>query len=37
MKNTIRTAFAILSLATGLLVGCGVDPDEATAPIRRRP
>ena len=32
MKNTIRTAFAILSLATGLLVGCGVDPDEATAP-----
>ena len=32
MKTTIRTAFAILSLASGLLTGCDVDPDEATAP-----
>ncbi|WP_437768854.1 hypothetical protein WMF27_11290 [Sorangium sp. So ce281] len=32
MKNTIRAALAILSLASGLLAGCVVAPDETTAP-----
>ncbi|SRR6266498_304872 len=32
MNNTIRTALAILSLASGLLVGCGAEPDQATSP-----
>ena len=31
MKNTIRAALAILSLA-GLLAGCDVGPDETTTP-----
>ena len=32
MKNTIRTALAIISLASGLLAGCGVDADQAPPP-----
>lgn len=32
MKNTIRAALAVLSLASGLLAGCVVAPEETTTP-----
>jgi hypothetical protein len=32
MKNTIRTALTILSLASSLVVGCGEAPDDAPTP-----
>ena len=32
MKNTIRAALAILSLTSGILAGCGGDPDQPTTP-----
>ena len=32
MKNTIRTALVILSLASGLLAACDGEPDQAPTP-----